>query len=200
MSESSAEVVDAFKTIILSAGKIVDTHGSSGFDGEDINRPGLQKTPLRAAKAFQFLTQGYQQSVEGVVGGALFPTTNTDLVLIKGIEFFSLCEHHLLPFFGVAHVGYIPNKQVIGLSKVARVVDLFARRLQIQENLTQQVASALLDVIGAKGVAVVMDAEHSCMRMRGVMKQNSTTRSCTMLGVFSSDCELRREFLLQISS
>lgn len=166
--------------------------------GEDMSRPGLLKTPYRAGKAFDFLTQGYHQNLDEVVNDAVFPTDNKEMVLIKNIEFYSLCEHHLLPFMGVAHVAYLPNDNVLGLSKVARIVDMFARRLQIQENLTKQVADAINEVIKPKGVAVVMDAEHMCMMMRGVSKQNSSTRSLSMLGAYEGDATLRKEFLSEV--
>ena len=151
--------------------------------GEDLDRPGLLDTPQRAAKAFSFLTQGYQQTLADVTNQAIFPSDNREMVLVRGIEFFSLCEHHLLPFMGHAHVAYLPNGQVLGLSKMARIVDMYARRLQIQENLTQQIAQA------------VMDAQHMCMMMRGVQKQDSSTRSISMLGQFCSDNQARNEFL-----
>ncbi|HCH27149.1 MAG TPA: GTP cyclohydrolase I FolE [Psychrobacter sp.] len=163
--------------------------------GEDLNRPGLLDTPARAAKAFSYLTQGYHQSLEEVVNDAVFPSTNRELVLVQNIEFYSLCEHHMLPFHGVAHIGYLPNGHVLGLSKFARIVDMFARRLQIQENLSEQVAQTIMDVTGCRGVAVVMDASHMCMMMRGVNKQQSTTRSTAMLGEYLHDNQARNEFL-----
>ena len=163
--------------------------------GEDLNRPGLLDTPARAAKAFSYLTQGYHQSLEEVVNDAVFPSTNRDIVLVQNIEFYSLCEHHMLPFHGVAHIGYLPNGHVLGLSKFARIVDMFARRLQIQENLSEQVAQTIMDVTGCRGVAVVMDASHMCMMMRGVNKQQSTTRSTAMLGEYLHDNQARNEFL-----
>lgn len=163
--------------------------------GEDLKRAGLLDTPNRAAKAFDYLTQGYQQTLEEVCNDAVFPTDNNELVLIQNIEFYSQCEHHLLPFFGVAHVGYLPDGKVLGLSKVARIIDMYARRLQIQENLTKQVADAVMTMTDCKGVAVVMDASHMCMMMRGVSKQQSTTRSTAMLGKFTTDQNARNEFL-----
>ena len=163
--------------------------------GEDLNRPGLLDTPARAAKAFSYLTQGYHQSLEEVVNDAVFPSTNRELVLVQNIEFYSLCEHHMLPFHGVAHIGYLPNGHVLGLSKFARIVDMFARRLQIQENLSEQVAQTIMDVTGCRGIAVVMDASHMCMMMRGVNKQQSTTRSTAMLGEYLHDNQARNEFL-----
>ena len=163
--------------------------------GEDLERPGLQDTPMRAAKAFAHLTQGYHQNLADVVNDAVFPSSNRELVLVQNIEFYSLCEHHMLPFHGLAHIGYLPNGQVLGLSKFARIVDVFARRLQIQENLSEQVAQAIMDVTGCRGGAVVMDASHMCMMMRGVNKQHSTTRSTAMLGEYVHDNQARNEFL-----
>lgn len=166
--------------------------------GEDLHRPGLLDTPERAAKAFSFLTQGYQQSLDEVTNNAVFPSTNREMVLVKGIEFYSLCEHHMLPFMGQAHVAYLPNGQVLGLSKFARIVDMYSRRLQIQENLTQQIAQAVMDATGARGAAVVMDAAHMCMMMRGVQKQHSSTRSVSMLGEFTTNAQARQEFLMAV--
>ena len=163
--------------------------------GEDPDRKGLIDTPQRVAKTLDFLTSGYQQSVEEVVNGVLFEDQCEEMVIVKDIEFYSLCEHHLLPFFGHAHVGYIPNGKVIGLSKIARIVDIYARRLQVQENLTQQIANALMTVLGAHGVAVVMEATHFCMVMRGVQKQNSRTITSSMLGTFREDSRTRAEFM-----
>lgn len=168
--------------------------------GEDLERPGLIDTPERAAKAFSFLTQGYQQSLDEVTNNAVFPSTNREMVLVKGIEFYSLCEHHLLPFMGQAHVAYLPNGHVLGLSKFARIVDMYSRRLQIQENLTQQIAQAVMDATGARGAAVVMDAAHMCMMMRGVQKQHSSTRSVSMLGEFTTNAQARQEFLMAVPS
>ena len=163
--------------------------------GEDLHRPGLEDTPIRAAKAFAHLTKGYHQSLEEVVNDALFPSTNRELVLVQNIEFYSLCEHHMLPFHGVAHIGYLPNGHVLGLSKFARIVDMFARRLQVQENLSEPIAQTIMDVTGCRGVAVVMDAAHMCMMMRGVNKQHSTTRTMSMLGEYVHDNQARNEFL-----
>lgn len=163
--------------------------------GEDLDREGLLDTPMRAAKAFGYLTRGYHQNLETVANDAIFPSDNPELVLVQNIEFYSLCEHHLLPFYGVAHVGYLPDGKVLGLSKVARIVDMYARRLQIQENLTQQIAEAIRELTDCRGVAVVMDASHMCMMMRGVGKQQSTTRTTSMIGEFTKNAEARREFL-----
>ena len=153
---------------------------------------------MRAAKAFAHLTQGYHQSLDEVVNDALFPSSNRELVLVQNIEFYSLCEHHMLPFHGIVHIGYLPNGQVLGLSKFARIVDMFARRLQVQENLSDQIAQTIMDVTGCRGVAVVMDASHMCMMMRGVNKQQSTTRTTSMLGEFVHDNQARMEFLTAI--
>lgn len=163
--------------------------------GEDLDRPGLVDTPERAAKAMEYLTKGYHQSVEEVVNGALFPSDARDMVIVKDIELYSLCEHHMLPFIGKCHVGYIPDGQVLGLSKIARIVDVFARRLQIQENLTGEIARTIEQVTGASGVGVVVEAKHLCMMMRGVEKQNSLMRTSSMLGLFRSNQPTREEFL-----
>lgn len=163
--------------------------------GEDLSRPGLADTPERAAKAFEFLTHGYRQSVDEVVNGALFPSESSEMVLVQDIELYSLCEHHLLPFIGKCHVAYIPTGQVIGLSKVARIVDVFARRLQIQESLTTQIAETLMSVTSAAGVGVIIEARHMCMMMRGVEKQNSVMKTSSMLGNFRDDQKTRDEFL-----
>lgn len=163
--------------------------------GEDLNRAGLIDTPMRAAKAFAFLTQGYEQDLHTVANNAIFPSDNPNLVLVQNIEFYSLCEHHLLPFFGVAHIGYLPQGKVLGLSKLARIVDMYARRLQIQENLTEQIATAIQTLTDCRGVAVVMDASHMCMMMRGVGKQQSTTRTTSFFGEFLHNKDARAEFL-----
>jgi len=163
--------------------------------GEDASRQGLRKTPDRAARAFEFLTQGYRQRVEDIVNGAIFDSDASEIILVKDIELYSMCEHHLLPFIGRAHVAYIPNGKVIGLSKVARIVDVFARRFQIQENLTTQIADALMETLRPNGVAVVIDAKHLCMMMRGVEKQNSVMKTSCLLGSFKDDARTRSEFL-----
>ncbi|MGN2624251.1 GTP cyclohydrolase I FolE [Stutzerimonas balearica] len=163
--------------------------------GEDPEREGLRDTPLRAAKAMRYLCNGYTKSLEEVVNGALFASDNDEMVIVKDIELYSLCEHHLLPFIGRAHVAYIPTGRVLGLSKVARIVDMYARRLQIQENLTRQIAEAIQEVTSAAGVAVVIEARHMCMMMRGVEKQNSVMNTSVMLGAFRSSCNTRMEFM-----
>lgn len=163
--------------------------------GEDPERPGLQDTPERAAKAFEFLTRGYRQTVDEVVNDALFPSEARDMVMVKDVELYSLCEHHLLPFIGKCHVAYLPNGKVLGLSKVARIVDMYARRLQIQENLTREIAVTIQEVTGASGVGVTIEAKHLCMMMRGVEKQNSVMKTSVMLGAFRSNASTRAEFL-----
>lgn len=163
--------------------------------GEDPSREGLKDTPKRAAKAMQFLTQGYQQSLNDIVNGALFHSNNDDMIIVKNIELYSLCEHHLLPFIGKCHVAYIPNGQILGLSKVARIVDMHARRLQVQENLTTEIAHSIRQVTNAHGVGVIIEAQHLCMMMRGVEKQNSIMSTSVMLGSLRDDSRTRSEFL-----
>jgi GTP cyclohydrolase I len=177
---------DCFKKIIEST-------------GEDISRPGLLDTPDRAAKAFAFLTRGYDQALDDVINGALFPSDSSEMVIVKDIELYSLCEHHLLPFIGKCHVAYIPNGKVLGLSKIARIVDMYARRLQIQENLVTQVAKTIEEVTEALGVAVIIEAKHMCMMMRGVEKQNSVMKTSAMLGSFRENQATRNEFLSLIN-
>ena len=167
--------------------------------GEDLSRDGLVDTPKRAAKAFEFITRGYRQSVDEVVNNALFESDANEMVVVSDIELYSLCEHHLLPFIGKCHVAYIPNGKVLGLSKVARIVDLYARRLQIQEGPTTQIANTVQDVTGAEGVAVIIEARHMCMMMRGVEKQNSVMRTSAMLGVFKENQATRAEFMALIN-
>ncbi|MEP7071366.1 MAG: GTP cyclohydrolase I FolE [Verrucomicrobiota bacterium] len=163
--------------------------------GEDPQREGLLKTPSRAARAFEFLTAGYRQTLDDVVNDAIFHSEASEIVIVKNIELYSMCEHHLLPFIGKAHVAYIPEGKVIGLSKVARIVDVFARRLQIQENLTMQIADALMKTLHPRGVGVVVEAKHLCMMMRGVEKQNSVMTTSCLLGCFKEDARTRSEFL-----
>lgn len=163
--------------------------------GEDTGREGLVDTPRRAAKAFRFLNQGYEQTLDGVLNNAIFQADTEDMVIVKDIELYSLCEHHLLPFIGKCHVGYLPNGKVLGLSKVARIVEMYGRRLQIQEKLTKQIADAIMQAVDARGVAVVIEAKHLCMMMRGVEKQNSVMTTSVMLGVFREQISTRAEFL-----
>lgn len=163
--------------------------------GEDVQREGLLDTPKRAAKALHYLTRGYHQNLAEIVNNALFESENDEMVLLKDIELYSMCEHHMLPIIGKAHIGYIPDGKVIGLSKLARIVDMFAARLQIQENLTRQIAEAIFQVTHARGVAVVIEARHMCMAMRGIQKQNSSMTTSMMLGTFREDPKTREEFL-----
>ena len=163
--------------------------------GEDVTREGLVDTPMRAAKAFKFLNNGYEKTLEEVINGAVFEADTEDMVIVKDVELYSLCEHHLLPFIGKCHIAYIPDGKVLGLSKLARIVDMYARRLQIQEKLTKQIADAVELSIGAKGVAVVVEAKHLCMMMRGVEKQNSVMTTSVMTGIFREDRSTRMEFL-----
>ena len=180
-------MIDAYEKIIASV-------------GEDLNRPGLVDTPKRAAKAFKFLTKGYTQDLDEVINNALFPSDSSEMVIVKDIELYSLCEHHLLPFVGKCHVAYIPSGKVLGLSKVARIVDMYARRLQIQETLVMQIANTIEQVTNAEGVAVIIEARHMCMMMRGVEKQNSVMKSSAMLGSFRDNQATRSEFLSLIAS
>jgi len=163
--------------------------------GEDPDRDGLLDTPKRMEKSMAFLTRGYTQDVDAVIHEALFDVDYDEMVIVKDIEFFSMCEHHLLPFFGKAHIAYVPNGKVIGLSKIPRVVDVFARRLQVQERLTTQIADAISEAIAPQGVAVILEAQHLCMMMRGVEKQHSATVTSAMLGVFKTQTQTRNEFL-----
>lgn len=163
--------------------------------GEDRSREGLINTPLRVAKAYSYLTKGYGEDIDSVVNGAVFSTDNDDMVIVKNIELYSLCEHHMLPFIGKCHVAYIPKGKVLGLSKIARIVDVFSRRLQIQENLSREIAETVLKYTGAEGVGVVIEAQHLCMMMRGVEKQNSVMTTSTMLGSFRDEAATRGEFL-----
>ncbi|MFC4424742.1 GTP cyclohydrolase I FolE [Deinococcus navajonensis] len=163
--------------------------------GEDPQREGLQRTPHRVAKAWNFLTDGYRLTLEDAVGDAVFASEGSEMVIVKDIEFYSMCEHHMLPFFGRAHVAYIPDGQILGLSKFARIVDLYSRRLQVQERVTTQVADAVQQLLAPKGVAVLMEGVHLCMAMRGVQKQNSSTTTSAMRGLFRSDPRTRAEFM-----
>ncbi len=163
--------------------------------GEDPDRDGLRRTPKRAAEALKFFTRGYQQDPKTVLNNALFEATSDEMIIVKDIDFYSLSEHHILPFFGQCHIAYLPTKRVVGLSKLARLVEVYARRLQIQERMTQQIASTLQDLIGAEGVGVVVEAQHLCMMMRGVEKQNSYAITSTLLGRFRDDARTRSEFI-----
>lgn len=163
--------------------------------GEDPSREGLQGTPHRASQAMQYLTKGYQENIDDIINGALFDSDMSEMVIVKDIELYSLCEHHLLPFYGKCHIGYLPNKKVLGLSKLARIVDYYARRLQIQERLTSQIAGLIEQITGALGVAVVVEARHLCMMMRGVEKQNSVMTTSIMLGLLRDNAKTRSEFL-----
>ena len=167
--------------------------------GEDPTREGLLKTPERVAKSWAYFSRGYNQDLVDVVNNAIFHEASKDMIVVRDVEFFSLCEHHLLPFFGKAHVGYIPNGKVIGLSKIPRIIDMFARRFQVQERLTHQVADAIHDVLKTNGVAVVMEGRHMCMQMRGVEKQNSLATTSTMLGRFRDSVRTRNEFMYLIN-
>lgn len=173
-------------------------HETLEIVGEDPKREGLVRTPLRVAKAWEFLTQGYTMDVEEVLNGAIFEEPYDEMVIVKDIDFFSLCEHHALPFFGKAHVAYIPSGKIVGLSKIPRIVDVFARRLQVQERMTQQIAETIQHYLQPHGVAVVTEASHMCMMMRGVQKQNSLTTTSAMLGVFKDQVETRSEFMTLI--
>jgi GTP cyclohydrolase I len=167
--------------------------------GEDLQRPGLTDTPRRAAKAMDFLMRGYRQNIDEVINDALFPSDSDEMVIVKNIELYSMCEHHMLPFIGKCHVAYIPRGKVIGLSKIARIVDIFARRLQIQENLTKEIAETIVSKTGATGAGVIIEAQHMCMMMRGVEKQNSIMTTSCMLGAFRNSQSTRNEFLSLIS-
>ena len=183
--DEQARMIEAYRQIIESV--------------DDASRPGVVETPRRAALAMEFMTRGYAQSLDEVVNNALFPTDNREMIIVQDIELYSLCEHHMLPFIGRAHVGYIPHGRVLGLSKVARIVDMFARRLQIQEELTFQIANALQDVTGAQDIGVIIEAQHLCMMMRGVEKQNSRMKTSAMLGAFRDNAATRAEFLNLLS-
>ena len=166
-----------------------------GLIGEDSTRQGLIKTPKRVAESWKFLSQGYHQNLDEIINEAIFDESAKDMIIVKDIEFYSLCEHHLIPFYGKAHVGYIPNGKIIGLSKIPRIIDFYARRLQVQERLTNQIATCIQDLLNPKGVAVVMEGRHFCMLMRGVQKQNSIASTTSMLGAFKDKSTTRNEFL-----
>lgn len=168
--------------------------------GEDLEREGLVKTPSRAARAMEYMTNGYQVKLDDIINGAIFESDMDEMVVVKNIELYSLCEHHLLPFTGKCHVGYIPHGKVLGLSKIPRIVDMFAKRLQIQENLTKEIADCLLKVTGARGVGVVIEAQHLCMMMRGVEKQHPSMATSMMLGLFRKNERTRSEFLKLIEN
>ena len=163
--------------------------------GEDPDREGLLNTPMRVAKAWDFLSKGYKQDIDEIINNAIFEEEYDQMVVVKDIEFYSMCEHHLLPFFGVAHIAYIPNGKIIGLSKIPRILDMFARRLQVQERMTQEVASMLQSKLNPRGVAVIIEAQHMCMQMRGVEKRKSYMSTSAMLGIFREDNKTRKEFL-----
>ena len=167
--------------------------------GEDPEREGLLKTPLRVSKSWSFLTSGYNLNINDIVNDAIFNEKNEDMIIIKDINYYSLCEHHLLPFMGKVHIGYIPSGKVLGLSKVPRIVDMFARRLQLQERLTHEIANSICNFLKPKGVAVVIDGEHLCMRMRCVQKQNAIMQTSSMTGIFREDEKTRKEFLTLIA-
>jgi len=171
------------------------THDWLSAIGEDPEREGLQKTPHRVAKAWSFLTAGYQKSLHDAAGDAVFEADGSEMVIVKDIEFYSMCEHHMLPFYGRAHIAYIPDGKILGLSKFARIVDLYSRRLQVQERITTQIADAVGELLEPRGVAVMMEGVHLCMAMRGVQKQNSSTTTSAMRGLFKSDARTRAEFM-----
>lgn len=176
------------------------THDWLTAVGEDPTREGLQKTPHRVAKAWGFLTAGYQRTLRDAAGDAVFEADGSEMVIVKDIEFYSMCEHHMLPFYGRAHVGYIPDGKILGLSKFARIVDLYSRRLQVQERITTQIADAVEELLAPRGVAVLMEGVHLCMAMRGVQKQNSSTTTSAMRGLFKEDARTRAEFMSAVQT
>jgi len=193
---SNLENAKDFDEIVTPSAELIESFQHMLKDiGEDPSRDGLLDTPKRAAAAFKFLNHGYKMSLDKVVNNALFDSEIEDMVLVRDIEFYSLCEHHMLPFNGRCHVAYIPEGKVLGLSKIARIVDMFARRLQIQERLTHQIAEAITEITGCKGCAVVVEAQHMCMVMRGVQKQNSVMKTSSMVGAFRNNPSTRAEFL-----
>lgn len=200
----AAETVDGFELNAEPFDEVGETSLTSHVTalitglGEDVEREGLLKTPQRVERSLRFLTSGYQMNVSDVINGALFEAESSEMVVLKAIEFYSLCEHHLLPFFGTVAIGYIPGEKILGLSKFARVVDVFARRLQVQERMTAQIADALAEVLQPQGLAVVTQASHLCMMMRGVEKQGSATVTSAMRGVFRDDARTRQEFMQAI--
>jgi GTP cyclohydrolase IA len=196
MSDATSDATEIVVPEIEEAGSMADLVRQMLVQiGEDPNREGLERTPERFAKALRFLTSGYSQNAETLLNGAMFSVCYDQMVVVKDIELYSLCEHHLLPFFGKCHVAYIPNKKVVGLSKIARLVNMFARRLQIQERLTSQIAQSIQEQLNPQGVGVIVEARHLCMVMRGVEKQHSTAVTSAMLGVFRENKETRDEFL-----
>jgi len=198
---SNLENAKDFDEIVTPSAELIESFQHMLKDiGEDPSRDGLLDTPKRAAAAFKFLNHGYKMSLDKVVNNALFDSEIEDMVLVRDIEFYSLCEHHMLPFNGRCHVAYIPDGKVLGLSKIARIVDMFARRLQIQERLTHQVAEAITEITGCKGCAVVVEAQHMCMVMRGVQKQNSVMKTSSMVGAFRNNPSTRAEFLALLKS
>jgi GTP cyclohydrolase I len=199
MRKASVKVMDRKPQADVEEGRIAELMREVLQElGEDSEREGLVRTPLRTEKALKYLTSGYRANLETIVNGALFEVRYDEMVIVKDIEFFSLCEHHLLPFYGKAHVAYLPSEKVIGLSKLPRIVDVFARRLQVQERLTQQIAETIQDILKPKGVGVICEARHFCMMMRGVEKQHSGTVTSAMLGAFRDNKETRDEFLALI--
>jgi GTP cyclohydrolase I len=198
---SNLENAKDFDEIVTPSAELIESFQHMLKDiGEDPSRDGLLDTPKRAAAAFKFLNHGYKMSLDKVVNNALFDSEIEDMVLVRDIEFYSLCEHHMLPFNGRCHVAYIPEGKVLGLSKIARIVDMFARRLQIQERLTHQIAEAITEITGCKGCAVVVEAQHMCMVMRGVQKQNSVMKTSSMVGAFRNNPSTRAEFLALLRS